>query len=148
MDLGKLYGVEQENVDEGVRFQFGTDKDSAWIKCKYAGRENSGYYNAMITLAETHQGTMSAKGKLKPRINNKKFEEAIVEVYSDHIFVAWGNFLETTTGKDGKKVTKAIPNTKDSFKKFALKYPKFFNEIVEKVEEEQNFQNDGEDLKN
>lgn len=139
MDLGKLYGVEQENVDEGVRFQFGTDKDSAWIKCKYAGRENSGYYNAMITLAETHQGTMSAKGKLKPRINNKKFEEAIVEVYSDHIFVAWGNFEE-----NGKK----IPNTKDSFKKFALKYPKFFNEIVEKVEEEQNFQNDGEDLKN
>jgi len=140
MNLYEMYGVEQKLVDEGVKFQFG----HAWIKLKYAGRENQGYYNALITHLEAYQDLFTDKGKLKNKIDDKKIAEALIGVYSDHIFIAWDGFQDRNA--EGKDVD--LPNTKQAFFDLCVKYPKFFDEISKHASGEKNFQKEEAELKN
>jgi len=136
MDLYKMYGTDEELVESGVKFDFG---DGAWIKAKYAGRENEGYYNALISHFESFKDILNEKGKLKAKINDDKVEDALIGIYTDHIFVEWGGFM--FKGKE-------IPNTKQAFAEFCKKLPKFFSEVNRLVSDESNFQKDEVELKN
>ena len=136
MDLYKMYGTDEELVESGVKFDFG---DGAWIKAKYLGRENEGYYNALLSHFDSFKDVLNEKGKLTKRLTDPRMEDALIGIYADHIFIGWGGFV--FKGKE-------IPNTKQAFAEFCKKYPSFFEEVNKQVSNNSNFQKDEEQLKN
>jgi hypothetical protein len=135
MDLYEMFGVDGNTAQSGVRFQFGKENDTVWVEARFAGKENKAFYNALIAHQEKYKNFNQKGKKLSLTIEDEQAAADYAKIIADTIFVAWNGF--TDRGEP-------VPNTKEAFYKFLLKYERFAERLIELITDVSNFQSETE----